>query len=83
MFADDVMLIFSCCPRHAIEQIQHCLPIFHRFVHYTGLKVNSDKPYLIPTGEWTPEQKLLLARTGMKVKDSAKYLGVKIGDVTP
>ena len=30
-----------------------------------------------------PEQKQLLARVGMQVKDSAKCLGVKFGEVTP
>ena len=48
-----------------------------------GLNVNFAKSYLIPKGEWTPKQKQLLARAGMQVKDSAKYLGVKFGEVTP
>ena len=28
VYADDVMLIFNCCPHHAIEQVQRCLPVF-------------------------------------------------------
>ena len=83
VYADDAMLIFNCCSRRAHKQTRRCLPIFHRFAPYTGLKANFDKLHLIPKGEWTPEQKQFRARTGMKVKDSAKYLGMKFGEVTP
>ena len=83
MYADDMMLIFSCCPRQAIEHLRWCPPVFQQFAHHTSLNVNFAKSYFIPKGEWTLEQKLLLARTGMRVKDSAKYLGVKFGEVTP
>ena len=83
MYADDVMLIFNCCPHQAILQIHQCLPVFQQFAHYARLNVNFAKSYLIPKGEWTPEQKLLLTRTCMQVKDSAKYLGPKFGEATP
>ena len=68
VYADDVMLIFNCCPHQAIEQLHRCLPDFEQFAHYTGLA----KLYLIPKGEWTPEHKLLLTRTCMQVIACAK-----------
>ena len=84
MYADDVMLIFNCCPHQAMhQQLHRSLPVFEQFAHYTGLQVNFAKLYLIPKGEWTPEQKLLLTRRGMRFKDSAKCLDVKLGEVTP
>ena len=79
VYADYVMLLFSCCPRQAIEQLQRCLTVFQQFAPYIGLNVIFAWSYLIPKGEWNPEQKLLLALTSMQVKDSAKYLGVNLG----
>ena len=83
VYADDGILIFSRSPCHAIGQLHRCLSASRQFAYYTGLNDNFAKSYLILKDEWTSEQKLLLARTSMQVNDSAKYLGVNFGEVTP
>ena len=48
-----------------------------------GLRVNASKSALMPIGLWLPDDRLLLSDTGLPIKQSYKYSGVVLGQVTP
>ena len=83
MYLGEVMLLLNCGAHRGIEHIHQCLSVFQQFAYHTRRKVNADKSYLILKCECTCEQNLLLTCTCMHVKDFAKYLGVKFGEVAP
>ena len=67
----------------AATLLLQCLDLLERFSIFSGLHINLDKSGILLAGIWDDAAKSLFSCTNIKVCSSYKYLGVKLGYVSP
>ena len=67
----------------AATLLLHCLDLLELFSGFSGLSINSDKSGILLAGIWDDAAKSLFSYIDIKISSSYKYLGVKLGHVSP
>ena len=83
LYADDLLIIITAPPMMAVTLLLQCLDVLERFSIFSGLSINSYKSGILLVGIWNDATKAFFSCIDIKVCSSYKYLGVKLGYVSP
>ena len=82
LYVDDLIIIFGS-PQKTASLLHECWAVMEQFQHITGLNVNPKKSAILTLGIWTVAALRDLASVPLPVQKCYKYLGVKLGNVSP
>ena len=83
LYADDLLITFHGPSLSCILAVGVCSEILQDFTFHVGLEVTPDKSAFVLEGEWSEFDKARISVHGWPIKDSYKYLGVFLGDISP
>ena len=83
LYVDDLVIIISGSPEHTASLLRRCWEVMTEFQVITGLKVNPSKSAILILGAWSAAAIQTVALVPLPIKKWYKYLGVKLGDVSP
>ena len=83
LYVDDLLIIISGSPEHTASLLRRCWEVMTEFQVITGLKVNPSKSAILVLGAWSGAAVQTVAMVPLPIKKWYKYLGVKLGDISP
>ena len=83
LYVDHLLIIISGSPKRTAALLVLCWGVMTEFQDITGLRVNLKKSAILKLGIWTVSALQTLAMVPLPIQKWCKYLGVKLGDVSP
>ena len=83
LYVDDLLIIISGSPEHTASLLRRCWGVMTEFQVITGLEVNPSKSAILVLGAWSGAAVQTVATVPLPIKKWYKYLGVKLGDISP
>ena len=82
LYTDDLLIVVTGEPVNAVYIFLLVWGSVTAFSKYSGLHVNYKKSAVSLKGQWPEALKLQLLSTGLKFRDTYRYLGIEFGNVS-